>query len=242
MGNEFSIELKSEYGTFIMNRRDQYQPNHIVATCKPHIYQEIDYIINVVNTLGDNCVFLDIGGNIGLISIPVARFLQSKRGKVYTFEPQRIMYYMLAGNVVLNNLTNLYCYNLAVSDKEDWLAIPSVNYFDKNDFGTVTFVNSTIVSDKFVGQEKVRTIVIDKLGLDRVDMMKIDVEGMEKNVINGAKETIAKFRPLIFVEHFLARPEDRFNEFITNLGYNIHIADYQNWLCIPTEKEHLYKK
>jgi FkbM family methyltransferase len=234
--NEYCIALASRYGNFMMDKFDEQQPAHIQAHGIPHIYEEIDFVTNIVDKLPEDSVFVDVGGNIGLFSIPVAKKLSEKNGKVYTFEAQRIFYYMLAGNVALNNLTNMYAYNLAVSDKEEWLQIPLVDYFSKNDFGTVTFKDTPSVDGTFIGQDKVKTVVLDNLGLNRLDMMKIDVEGMEMNVLQGAKQSILKFKPLIFIEYFLAKPEDGLQEFFVDLGYNIFVADRQNWLCIPKEK------
>jgi len=234
--NEYCIALASRYGNFMMNKFDEQQPTHIQAHGIPHIHQETDFVTNIIDKMPDGVVFVDVGGNIGLFSIPVAKKLSDKGGKVFSFEAQRIFYYMLAGNVALNNLTNMYAYNLAVSDREEWLEIPLVDYFNKNDFGTVTFKDSNSVDDKFLGQEKVRTMMLDNLGFDRLDLMKIDVEGMETNVLNGAKNSIAKFRPLIFIEYFLAKPEDGLQEFFIERDYNIFVADRQNWLCVPKEK------
>lgn len=50
----------------------------------------------------------------------------------------------------------------------------------------------------------VRTVSIDSLGLPRLDMMKVDVEGMEVEVLEGARLIVAKFLPIMFIENVKA--------------------------------------
>lgn len=234
--NDYSVCLDSSYGTFIMNKHDECQPSHIRQHGVPHIKSQIDFVKTIVEQIGDGCVFLDIGTNIGLFSIPIGKLLESVNGKVIGFEAQRIMYYMVSGNVALNNLTNVFVYNFAVSDKDEWLDIPAINYSQFRDFGGVTFKNSPAVSDTFIGHDKVRTVIIDKLEINRVDFIKIDVEGMEENVLRGAENTIERNRPFIFLEHELS-DKNYLLDFAKRHKYRIFdCGDWQNWIYTPEEK------
>src|SRR5262249_50815161 len=92
----FSIQLRTPYGEFVMARHAPHQPASILRTGVPHIVEEIDTLIEIVDGLPPGALVLDVGANIGLISIPIARELAKSGGSVLAFEPQRIIYYMLA--------------------------------------------------------------------------------------------------------------------------------------------------
>ena len=66
---------------------------------------------NHIKTLGKDII--DIGGNNGNFAIDFAHMV-GDNGKVHSFEPQRLIYYQLCGNVFINGLDNVYCHNLAV--------------------------------------------------------------------------------------------------------------------------------
>src|SRR5262245_50279446 len=92
----FAIQLRTPYGEFVMARHDAHQPASILRSGVPHIVEEIETLLEIVGGLPPKAFVLDVGANIGLISIPVARELGKSGGTVLAFEPQRIIYYMLA--------------------------------------------------------------------------------------------------------------------------------------------------
>lgn len=231
----FAVIVDSDYGKFVMNKNDDYQPE-MIETRKPHIHAEVDFMIAIMKMLPNDSVVVDIGGNIGLFAVPMSVMLSQKNGKVYSFEAQRIISYMLTSNAVINNLTNLYTYNMAVSDVDnEWLNIPQIDYEASQDFGGITFKDAdTDTSKFFIGKDKVRTIKVDSIGLDRVDLIKIDVEGMETRVLAGAAKTIKKYQPLIYIEYHM---DPSLSEVMKALGYRLFVVDSQNWFCVPAGKE-----
>ena len=56
---------------------------------------------------------LDIGGNLGAFAVPIGRYIQSRGGTLHTFEPQRMLYYQLCGNLFVNQLSNCHAHHLA---------------------------------------------------------------------------------------------------------------------------------
>ena len=134
----------------------------------------------------ENGVFLDLGANIGSITIP----LQKKRGdiKIVCVEAAPWIFTYLQKNLARNNTQNIKAINkvLFYSDNEE------VNFYSSDvKFGTGSL--SPVFTDKVV---KVKTIKIDslisELGIKKVDMIKIDVEGYEYHVFKGATELLSR--------------------------------------------------
>lgn len=147
------------------------------------------------------CIF-DIGANIGTVTTWLAQAFPS--GRIYCFEPQRAVFQQLAGNIAINNLYNVYTYNIGLGAKNSWTTFREPNYFAKFDYGMFTLNTEEYVprgNDTYTVEIKTLDTFMDQHCVDRVDLLKIDVEGMDVEVLQGAAETIKKFRPKIFIEY-----------------------------------------
>ena len=160
-----------EYGEFSEKEADLYR-----AIVKP----------------GDSV--LDIGANIGVFSLVFGK-LVGPAGTVMAFEPQRIPYYTLCGNMVINELTNVLCMQFAVSNTSGTIHVPELDPRAPNNFGGLSLCEPT---ESF--GHSVKKVRIDDFNLPRCDFIKIDVEGMEVEVLLGATETIDRCRPVIYAE------------------------------------------
>ena len=115
-------------------------------------------------------VFVDVGAYLGAYTLRAA-----KRGcTVYSFEPNPNSFKILSLNVEDNGFDNVKPFNVAVGDHEGEISI------------ALSF-DTTKVSDKGY---KVKMITLDSLKLLKVDWLKIDVEGFEKEVLIGARTTL----------------------------------------------------
>jgi FkbM family methyltransferase len=161
---------------------------------------------------------LDIGSNIGALTIPLAQQIGSG-GRVLAFEPQRIPYYCLCANVVLNNLTHVVCHQAAVGEAAGTLAIPELDYQAEYNFGGIELTDDCSNCRNY----SVPVVRIDDLPLDACHFMKIDVEGMEKQVLAGAADTIRRFQPLLYVEDDRAEKSTELRVFLAGLGYELYI-------------------
>ncbi len=140
-------------------------------------------------------VIFDVGGYIGDTALHFAR-LQNNNGKIYCFEPVPYLFDRLTHNVGLNTFKNISIYNLAISDTASEL------YFNVSRSQNSSGI---FLSDKGSGQSrKVVAIKLDDFcsekNIDRIDLIKIDVEGFELKVLKGAEEILRKFRPKMFIE------------------------------------------
>lgn len=143
---------------------------------------------------------LDVGANVGTHTLALSQFVGN--GKVYAFEPIRLLYYMLCGNVAINNIENVICHQYAVGSITGKIAVPEID-IDANDTFAGTILHdypNRVTKYKYKGTQEVPIVKIDDLNLDGCKLIKVDVEGMEADVLKGAINTIEKFRPYLYLE------------------------------------------
>jgi hypothetical protein len=88
-------------------------------------------------------LLIDIGANMGAYSIPLAKYIRETGGKVIGFEPQRIIYYQLCGNIFLNRLDNYHAIYKAVGESEGFVEIPEINYLNNLNIGGFSIEKNT---------------------------------------------------------------------------------------------------
>lgn len=142
--------------------------------------------------LPDGGTVLDIGANIGAHTIPFAHAV-GPSGRVIAFEPQRHLAYMLCGTVALCGTWQVEVKQCALGKDAGLVRIPPLDYSGQNNFGALEV-------GKHTEGEPVPIIPLDATDFDRVDFMKLDVEGAELAVLEGAWQTIATHRPVLAIE------------------------------------------
>ncbi|WP_431235204.1 FkbM family methyltransferase [Mycolicibacterium psychrotolerans] len=151
---------------------------------------ELEYLLSVLPS-DSKCI--DVGGNLGYFSYHLCHTFPE--GKVAAFEARRDLFKRLCNN--LGGFANFRAYNLAISDKAGELEI----VLDPS------HANSSVENlplQRGMLRQKVRATSIDdffpSLNFESLDFLKIDVEGHESKVLQGASETIKRFRPVILCE------------------------------------------
>jgi len=234
----FTIIVPTAYGQMLVNRHDINQTGALVKTGLAVDHNDIALLTQVLQLLGTDLTVLDIGANFGAFALAFAQCVGA-RGRVHAFEPQRVLFHMLAGSVALNSLTNVFCHHLALGDREGRLEIPQFDYSQPLNFGSIEF---TAEQREPLTQrrghdparaEYVALMPIDRLALPQVHLMKIDAEGMELQVLAGAAETLRRCRPVLYVE-FLKSDKAALRQFVAAHNYDVH-ENGINFLCIPTE-------
>lgn len=144
--------------------------------------------------------------------------LVGENGGVVAFEAQRVIFQMLCANLALNGIENTDAQCLAVGAAPGEIMVPRINYRRDGNFGGIS-----LGADN---GDMVEMIALDNLMLPACHMIKIDVEGMEKTVLDGARETISRFRPYLYVED---DRQDRHAELIATLLD----LEYRIWWHLP---------
>jgi FkbM family methyltransferase len=135
---------------------------------------------------------VDVGANIGTHTLYFANTVE-RGGRVYAFEPQRFIYNVLCGNVALNGHTNVVAVNAALGSKPGQITVPALDYGRGGNFGGL----SLGLNRK---GENVPMLTLDSYGLSSCQLIKIDVEGMEKQVLEGAVSLLQAHQPFLYVE------------------------------------------
>jgi len=163
-------------------------------------------------------IVADVGANIGAHTLVFAR-LVGNEGCVFAYEPQRLIHQMLCANLALNGINNVFAYNAAVGARKETVMLNSLDPDVEQNFGGVEL---RLLADS--GNERCR---IEPLTMD-VDFLKIDAEGMEREVLEGAEAMILRRRPLMFIENEKQARADALLATIRALGYvpYWHITPY----------------
>jgi tRNA1(Val) A37 N6-methylase TrmN6 len=119
----FTTIIPTVYGQMMVNRYDINQTTALFKTGKAIDHDEIALLTRVLRMLGPDPTVLDVGANFGTYSLALAAVV-GPNGKVHAFEPQRLIYNLLVGSVALNALTNVYCHNVALGNREGRVEIP----------------------------------------------------------------------------------------------------------------------
>lgn len=236
---KYNVLVSTDIGSFIVNRNDigvGWQLSEY-GTYDPNELQAIRTLLKILRIKISNLVALDIGANIGVHSVILSEEVGSN-GKVYAFEAQRIIFNMLAGNIALNSLNNVWCHHNAVSDAAGLIDIPIFDYGRSMSFGSVEFEGE---QKENIGQkplsgtpEKVPALAIDSMNFEQLNFIKIDVEGMEIKVLKGCERSIAIHRPLILIE-YLKSNKNELIQWLKTANYIVYSGIGANYLCIPTE-------
>jgi FkbM family methyltransferase len=201
----------SNYGPLIVNALDTGLGMHVLKT-GTHEQGIINLGLNIIHKQLElrphGLNVLDVGANIGINTVAWGKALLIDNvitGTVTAFEPQERNYYALAGNIALNNLLNTRAIMAAVTTKSGKIKIPVMDHSLEGSFGGLSLIeHRESIGQKVSFEEEnmmeVRAIALDDIG-GRVDMIKIDVEGMEPQILDGAQKLIARERPVIIAEH-----------------------------------------
>jgi len=173
---------------------------------------------------GDGVVALDCGANLGVYTLEMAK-ASDGWGRVIAIEAQERIFYSLAGNIAINNCFNASAIHGAVGPESGTLRIPVPNYFVPTSFGSLELKKS--LDNEYIGQSidyseaaltPVRQMTIDEIATDRLDFIKMDIEGMEFEAIDGAQNTLERSKPIIYMETFKIDKE-RMSKQLSDLGY-----------------------
>jgi len=238
--------VPARYGLMAYNPNDMYIGRSIER------YGEFgEQELDVMRTaLPEGGIAFDVGANIGTHAVALAR-QTGPGGSVFAFEPQRVVHGMLATNATLNGLGWIHPIHAAVGAAPGELLIPDYVYTNEANYGAVELA-------EVERGWPVRVVTLDAwCWLPRVDLVMIDVEGMEAQVLDGARELLARYRPVLFVENDRSSTSVGVLERLLAAGYRVYwhvvgLFNANNWrgerenifgntgtinvLCIPRER------
>jgi len=241
----FNRVKSCRHGTLLYNINDQYIGRALDRYAE-FSQGEVDLFQKILR-LGQTVV--DAGANIGAHTVYFCRAV-GEHGRVHAFEPQRVVFQALCANLALNSLENAHAHHAALGECAGTIKVDVPNYSRENNFGGMSL-------GEWRDGEAVTLTTIDALELDACDFLKIDVEGMEQAVIRGAHGTIARHRPVLYVENDRPEQSAALIRQLDALGYTLswHLPPYfnpdnfarspvnifgniasRNMLCLPRER------
>ena len=236
--------INTQFGKIVVNINDQFIGKSFINK-KYWGLQDIEIISKIIEfkCKKNRIIFYDVGANIGSHSIALSNIFKNKI-LIRAFEAQSNIYDIFIQSIRINNLNNIEVYHNAVSDKNDEIIrIDLPDYSKVNNFGGLELLKPFRNSDNAEMQksgnfEDVKTIKLDNFD-EKVDFIKIDVEGMENLVLKGSKNLIVNHRPFLFMELLKSKLED-ITEFFKDKDYNIYSKGMDAFI-IPVESKVNFK-
>lgn len=211
-----------------------YAPDDAIfqAIVAGHSFYEVDLLdyIRVITApeRGPGAVAIDIGANIGNHSVYFGAFVAER---VLAVEPNPTVLPILRRNIECN-VANVRLFDCAVgeSDARGRVVMP-VNAVDNMGMARIVTVDggdATAIPVRTV-DALVAELASDGAAIGRVLVMKIDVEGMELDVLKGARATLERHRPHLFVEAWTAAELAALRAHLGSAGYVV----LQHWAATP---------
>lgn len=177
----------------------------------------------ILDEIKKDMTVLDIGSNIGYYAILESK-LVGPSGKVFSIEPSPKNFELLEENLKLQKMNNFQLFNLAIGSKNEKLEFVISG---KSNWSKIKEKNDIIGKN-----DKIITVLVKPLDLfceenllEKIDLIRMDVEGYEENIIAGGKETLRKFKPTLMIEiHKMYLGKERTKKILNELyelGYEI---------------------
>jgi FkbM family methyltransferase len=216
--------VRGRYGLMAYNPNDLYV-GRSVERYGEFGEQELDVMRGA---LPEGGIAFDVGANIGTHAVAFARHV-GPNGSVFAFEPQRVVHGFLATNATLNGLAWIHPVHAAVGAGPGEMLMPDYAYTNEANYGAIA------MSAAEQGWP-VRVVTLDDYcWLPRVDLVKIDVEGMEAQVLDGARRFLDRFRPVLFVENDRSSTAVGILERLLAARYRVY------WHAVPLFRENNWR-
>lgn len=177
--------IKTRYGEFFTFG------NETVANCLRNGDYWDQHLIPIFDEyVKKDSVVVEVGSNLGFHTVNLSK----RAAKVYAFEPQRVLFYQLCANLFVNCCWNAYAFNEIVSNTEGNYIVPET----LNNAGREIFAATFSMTPAETGK---KSVLLDKIINDDVDFIKIDAQGADLAVLQGATNLIDSFRPIICFEY-----------------------------------------
>ena len=175
--------------------------------------------------LEDDDIVIDVGGYIGSHCLPFAKCCPN--GLVYCFEPNKLLYRTICDNIELNVLSNIRLYDVGVSNKPGYTTL-----YERQD-GTSRLSKKVVKGSPVT----IEIVCLDKFlpHIQKCKLIKIDVEGHEFAVLEGACELIKKSRPHIMIEVFKPK-RPQLMQWASDNKYDVHWKRGDDFYLTPQPK------
>lgn len=225
---EFKIALDIDFP----NQKNLY------AFLDNNIIVDSPMVQTILECVEENTICIDVGSHVGYLSL-IARQKIGSKGYVYCFEPNPQSYKALVRNVVLNNYSNIFCFNCALAEHESVSSLSIIEYDEGlSTLGNVENIDNLKNKHMYENKSKIDVFVskldsiINSTELN-ISLLKIDVESFEEKVILGANKIINQKLPYnIIFEINKAVPNHNPNQ-LHNILSILEPLGYKSYIIHP---------
>lgn len=165
-------------------------------------------------------IFFDVGAHVGLVQLLLKKEL--KNSKKFLFEPNKINFSYLKLHIKKNKINNTHLYNVGVSNKNGFL-----NFDQTKTVSAVSMIKNT-------GEFKIKTLKLDSFIQKKIipNIIKIDVEGHEMSVLEGAKRLLKYYNPILILSIHPKKLKAinvrliKLKNFLMKYSYNIENSEF----------------
>jgi FkbM family methyltransferase len=225
---EFFDTERAEYLTWLLAPAGRdFMSDHLAMKGS----YEYDQVVLAMQLLPLHGTFVDVGASMGPWALVIAKARPDVT--VEAFEPEWLLFHQLAGNIFLNNLTNVHAHRAALGARE---GTGKLHLIDPKNHAT-----ASLLPGAGRAMATVPVVAFDDL-LIRPAVMKLDVEGSEHDVLIGGLATLKAEQPIVFFESWdpsvrggecRQRRAELFAFIEIQLGYEIRQISGENFVAHP---------
>jgi FkbM family methyltransferase len=207
--------VRAKHGLFLANRNDFFIGRSLLEYGE-HGEDEVQFLLQL---LRPGATVVEVGANIGCMSVPMAKAI-GPAGQMVLVEAQPVIHQILCANLALNGLHHVRAHCCGCGEQPGELFFPAFDYTQE---GAQNFGGHALVEQAQGAGEAVAIVPLDSLigHMKSLDVLKIDVEGMEEKVLRGAETGIKKHRPMLYLENDQRDKSQSLLEYIFALDYKI---------------------
>lgn len=159
---------------------------------------------------------IEAGANIGAHTVFLAKDLVPE-GKVFAFEPRRILFQTLCGNIAINGIENVNAFQIGLGEKADMMREA------KMDFGCRLNAGAYALGDLPGTDEDIKIERLDDIinPSEHISLIKADIEGYELKLLKGAENLILRDRPFLYLENDRIEQSAELLSYLLNIQYDI---------------------
>ena len=217
--------VPTRHGSMLVNRNDLFMGQsflHYGECCQ----FEIDTLLQLLShPQASHGLVIEAGSNMGVHTIALAQLLTKQNRPMLAFEPQQVIFQQLCANLALNALMNVTALPCACSSQPGTLRFDEPDYGQPGNFGGTALTGSpTAITHR---TRTVPAFALDQLVATHfphqpVALIKIDVEGHELQVLQGAQTLLDRDHPILYLEN------DRIEHSETLIRW-LFTQDYRLW-------------
>lgn len=204
--------MRCRHGALLFNRNDMYIGRSLERYGE---FSELEVKL-FEQVLRPGMTVVEAGANIGAHTVVFGQRV-GPTGRVIAYEPQRLVFQVLCANLAVNGLTNVVAKQAGLGAATGTVSVPVLSAERRENFGGVSLLSTAGSSES----ETVPVETLDGLRLTSCQFLKVDVEGMELDVLNGGDSLLRRLRPVVYVENDRAEQSPALIEGLLRRDYRL---------------------